>query len=461
MPAPPRMPLWMAAAAAAVVLALAALAWHGVKLLRARSEPPPRTIARRTVVVLPLENAGGSPETEYFSRGLTADLAARLAALRYLSVMPPPARSERDPRDAARALGADLVLQGSAARYDNRFRLRTRLVEAAGGAELAAASFDEPLSKVFDAQAQTVAEIARAMGIPAVPVSGSAPPGRNVQAYDSYLQGRRYLWDSHRADVYELSLKALTKAVQIDPGYALAYAAIAQVHARWYLDIRVEPDRLGWAEAAATRALELAPGLAPAILAFALVRASQADWEEGLEHARKALELGPGDPWTHVALAWMFERRQPPDPESVRQHAEEAIRLAPDLGPAYVELAAALALNGRHSEAEAALHRSLEVMPNSFLPHLGLAQLYLAMSSFASAREKLDTARALVPDAPLPSFYLACLEAAEGRTEEALAAWESAVQKGFQDWELVRRIPYLESIRGEERFTKLFPDAQQ
>ncbi len=458
-PRPVRLPGWVIPAGSLLVVLLAAVAYFSFRTLRLRTaDVRPRLPERRTILVMPFASHR-DPEGEYLARGFTDDLLLHLSALGYLSPVPRPA-SRREARDAARELGADLVLEASLDRAGERLRLAARLTDVATGAELIAPDLERPLQEAAAIPAALAAAIAGVLGIPAVRTAGLGPVSGSAQAYDYYLQGRRYLWDSHRADAYELSGQALARAVQADPGYALAYAALAQVEAQSYWNIRAEAARLDQAEAAASRALELAPDLPEAWLALAQVRACRGDWNQAAAYAGRALEQRSSDAWIHATLSWIYTWRQPPDPDAVRRHAEEAVRLAPDLGPAHVQLARGLAMAGRHGEAGAALERALEWMPNSFLPHLGLAELYLATSRYGPAREELEIAVSLVPDAPLPCFYLACLNAAEGRTEDALEAWEAAAAKGFHEWDLAARIPYLESIRSEERFAQVLDQAR-
>ncbi len=421
MPSPvqPRLPRWILPLAVLVILLLGAAAVWGLRSLRSQPAPPPRVQPRRTVVVFPFENAGGSRDTAYFADAMTDETAARIALLQNLSVLSHLPRATRDPRDAARQLGADLLLQGSVQREAGRGRLSVQLLDSTTGATVWSESQERPIP----------------------------------EAYDYYLRGRAHL----AAFSFDLSLQMLTKALELDPNHAAAYALLAQAHAYHYRYLRSDPARLDQAGLAVERALQVAPDLPETQLALAIFGACQGHWDDALGTAQKSLQIRPHDPWTHLTLSWIYAHRQPPDPDQIREHAEEALRFAPELGSAYVQLAGGLLLAGRLSEAGAALQRALTLMPDSFLPHLGIAELYLSQAQYPQVRQELDTALSLTPEAPLPLFYVACFHAAQGHTEEALTAWEAAVQKGFHDWDLARRLPYLESIRAEERFLALVP----
>ena len=163
-------------------------------------------------------------------------------------------------------------------------------------------------------------------------------------------------------------------------------------------------------------------------MALAVVRECQGNWDAALEAASRALEKHPNDPWTQLTLSSIHTWRRSPDPDRVRGHAEEALRLAPELGPAYVQLARGLILAARHTEADATLQGAAALLPNSSLLRLAGAEYHLGLRQYAQARQELETTLSLTPESPLAGFYLACLEASEDPSEEAQAACEAAQQ---------------------------------
>jgi tetratricopeptide (TPR) repeat protein len=359
------------------------------------------------------ENLSPNPEAAWFADAMSDEVLALLVRLPGVSVAARLPRTTPDARDAARQLGAELLLQGSARREEGRFRLRSRLLDVVTGSELWTRDVDQPLSRILEGPGQAVA----GLGGEAV-----KPPTGHAEAYDSYLRGRALLAGA----AYGSAALALAKAVELDPNFAPAYALLSQVRSYHYRYIRPDPGALDLAAAAADQALRLAPNLPESLVALAILRACHGNWDEALHHATKALEQRPNDPWTQVALSWVQTWRQPPDPEQVRGHAEEALRLAPELGPAYAQLARGLILAGRHTEADAALQRAAALLPGNFLPRLVRAEYHLSLREYPQARQELDTTLFLTPEAPLPRFYLACLQAAEDPTAELLAACEAA-----------------------------------
>jgi adenylate cyclase len=410
------MPRWLVPSALVVALALAVLAFLALRTLRSRTAPPPRVEARRTLALVGLENLSSSPEAGWFAEAMSAELLGEIVRLRTVSVVGCLPRGSADAQDGARQLGAELLLRGGARLEEDRFALRLLLVDAVTGQELWSGELDRPLDRILEAPAWMLSGLG----------PGAAPPATSQpEAYYQYLQGRAML----ARGAYENSAAALAKAVELDPGFAAAHALLAQARAHHYRSIRADPATLDLAAAAAELALRLAPGRPEALVALAVVRGCQGSWNEALESASQALEKSPNDPWIQVTLSWIHTWRQPADLERVRGHAEEALRLAPDLGPAYVQLARGLILTARHTEADAALQRAAALLPDSFLPHLAGAEYHLSLRQYAQARNALETTLALTPEAPLPRFYSACLQAAEDPSEETQTACDAAQEE--------------------------------
>jgi TolB-like protein/cytochrome c-type biogenesis protein CcmH/NrfG len=409
------MPRWLLPSGVLLALALGVLAFLGLRNLRSRTAPKPRPESRRTLAMVSLDNLSPSPEAAWFAEAMSDELLAELVQLRSVSVVARLPRASADAGESARQFGAELLLQGSARLEENRFRLRLRLLEVVTGQEAWSGDLDRPLDRILEALAWMVSGLGPA-AVPATP---------QPEAYYQYLLGRALL---ARA-AYEDSAGALAKAVELDPNYAAAHALLAQARAHHYRSLRPDPATLDLAAAASDQALRLAPDRPESLLALAVVRGCQGNWNEALDSASQALEKRPNDPWIQVALSWIHTWRRPADPDRVRGHAEEALRLAPELGLAYVQLARGLILASRHTEADAALQRAAALLPDSFLAHLAGVEYYLSLQQYAQARSELDTILALTPESPLARFYLACLQAAEDPTEEAQTACQAAQEE--------------------------------
>ena len=88
-------------------------------------------------------------------------------------------------------------------------------------------------------------------------------PTVDVEAYEYYLRGRQFFHQFRRKG-YEFALRMFNRAIGIDPGYALAYAGIADCHSMLFMYFDSNPANLEKADEASRKALELAPDLAEA-----------------------------------------------------------------------------------------------------------------------------------------------------------------------------------------------------
>jgi TolB-like protein/Tfp pilus assembly protein PilF len=298
---------------------------------RAIETPAP---ARPRVAVLYFEPLGSDPDDAFFAAGLTEDLIVDLARLAGLEVA---ARGEvlpyrgrgLPPRTVARELGAAYIVEGTVRRAGLRSRISAQLVHAADGRAIWAERYDRTLEDLFDVQADVSRRIVEALQVTLGPGEREVlerPPTTHREAYERYLQGRT-LADQFRRSSNRLAEQALREALAIDPAFALAYAALA--------DVLVRRVQLGWGD--------------------------RAPLAEARAHAERALALDAGLPQSHVALARVLQMEG--DPAGVLEHLRAADLLEarePELmawiGRTYMGL-------GRWEEALAFLERALTIHP--------------------------------------------------------------------------------------------------
>ena len=230
---------WRRLALTAFGLLLAAPVTTYYLAFRAPSRPataasPPSAPAAPSVAVLPFVNLSDDPGTEYFSDGLSEEILNALAQIPGLRV---PARTSSfafkgKSQDVARigeALRVSSILEGSVRRAGDRVRVTAQLVNAADGYHVWSQTFDRQLKDVFAIQDEIAAAIAGALQVRLA--SGGAPsrqPGStsSAEAYEAYLRGRHALNERTRQAI-EASQGHFRRAVEIDPGYAVAWADLA------------------------------------------------------------------------------------------------------------------------------------------------------------------------------------------------------------------------------------------
>lgn len=297
--------------AAAVTVALLALAavWNDARSRAA--EDATGVPAARSLAVLPFVNMSPDPQNGYFSDGLSEQIISALSHIGGLRVA---ARTSsfalRDDRLDVRAigdtLGVEAVLEGSVRKDGSRLRVTAQLIDAETGYHIWSGEYDRQVADVFAVQEEIAGAIASALEL-RLPRPGTGTRARRVPdlaAYDLYLRGL-YLRNRLSVDALRQATDLLDRAIELEPEFALAYAAKASVVApRIYF--RDVPLGRGVNEmrAAVARALELDPALGEAHVALGILKLFF-DWDwEGAERAlRHAVELTPSDPhaWHHLA----------------------------------------------------------------------------------------------------------------------------------------------------------------
>ena len=264
----PRWGRWAALGGVVALLGLAAVFFRPGRSGAGLAEPG---FARSAIAVLPFQNLSGTPEHAYFAGGLHDELLTQLskvAALRVVSrtsVMRY-AGGTTPLREIARELKVGSVVEGSIQVADGRLRVNVQLIDAATDAHLWADRYDRTLDDAFAIQSDVAQHIVRAVGgaLTSAESRGmTEAPTANAEAYRLYLQGREYFMRPGRLRLdYETAQQLYQRAIQEDSGFALAHAALAEVHGLMHLlRYDLSPERLARLIGEAETAFRLAPDL--------------------------------------------------------------------------------------------------------------------------------------------------------------------------------------------------------
>jgi serine/threonine protein kinase/Tfp pilus assembly protein PilF len=407
---------------------------------RARSGETAREAGLRRVAVLPFENLG-EPDKAYFADGITDEIRSKLATVAGLQVTARTSSAEyahttKPPQEIGRELGVDYLLTGTV-RWDeegsrSRVRVSPELVQAASGASRWQQSFDAPLTDVFRVQANVAERVARELG-----VALAGGQRRHMEkgatgdlgAYDFYLRGR-YAWHQRPTTSLDQARQLLEQAIALDPDFALAHAALADVYIVLPLWTDVPPDQTyPRAKAAALTALKLDSTLAAPFAALGDISAMyEWDWAAADRNFRRSLALDPNNANTHH---WYNEDYLVPIGR-LRDALTEA-RRARELDPLSV------LINGVYGQTlyraglleEAAAHlRGVIALDSGFIASGFLGTVYLFQGRAPEAVPLLE--RAIDPVAR-PSSDLALLGyayAKAGRRRKAEALHRELMERG-------------------------------
>jgi TolB-like protein/class 3 adenylate cyclase len=368
-----------------------------------------------SIAVLPFVNMSRDEENEYFADGLSEELLNVLAKIRGLRVA---SRTSAfsfkgkgvDIPTVAQKLNVATVLEGSVRKSGKRVRITAQLIQVASDSHLWSETYDRELDDIFAVQddiAQSVVKELRAAllgeGLGAAASAEAkadvqaASTGRaeNSEAYRLYLQGRYYLERMTEVDVAR-GVDYFERSIALDPGSALAWTGLSRGY--WTQSgYGWRPVNEGFRQAreAAERALDLAPDLAEAHAALAMVLESHDwDWNGADRHLRRALELAPGNADVLRSVASLA---------GVLGGHEECIKLlrrATTLDPLSSScqrlLGLRCAMYGLLDEADVALRASLDLNPKAGLVHCFLAVTRLLQGRAAEALELAE--REVLPD---------------------------------------------------------------
>jgi TolB-like protein len=364
---------------------------------------------RPIVAVLPFENLSGDAAQDYFSDGLTADIVARLAKHRWLSLIARNTMAQFKGRasptpDIVRATNADYILEGSVQRAHDRVRVNAQLIEAQGGNCLWTERYDRELKDIFDVQddiTQTIAaRIEPEIGAEERRRISGGAGSQDLQAWEYYHLGVSHFFKFTGAD----NLKAqelLQKARELDPDFGDAHAwwAYAVVLGTVYWNTEQTPQLLASALAATTRALEIDGQNAVFYALKARVQLARGEYESAIEGNKIAVELNPSFAAAHCGFADSLTYLGRYD-EAIERF-EKAIALStndPQRWAFYTYGALALILSRNFERALEWTERAAEIPNHQYwtLAHKAVALAYLGRG--AEARHALEAALAEQPE---------------------------------------------------------------
>jgi len=422
----------------------------------------------RSIAVLPFADMSPAKDQDYFCEGISEEIINALAKVDGLQVA---SRSSafafkgknQDIRQVGEQLNVATVMEGSVRKAGNRIRITVQLINVADGYNLWSERYDRELEDVFAVQDEISESIVKALRGVLTEDERRAierPRTDNVEAYDYYLRGRQF-FHQFREKGLQFARRMFARAIEIDPGYARAYAGIADCSSMLYHYWDASEANLEQAESASSKALALAPDLAEAHAARGLALSLGKRYEEAEAELAAAIRLDPKlyEGYYYFGLACFQEGKL----EQAASLFQQASAVRPEDYQSPVLAALCYTGIGRPPhETEAAYRRALTITER----HVELnpddpRALYLGGTCLCrmGQREKGlawgERALALDPEDAGVLYNVACQNAVEGRLDRALEILEKAVENGFGHREWIENDPDLASLRALPRFQAL------
>ncbi len=488
-------------AAAAVVVALVAAALldvltrprHSVPVTATSIVSPSHTGAvlaklEKSIAVLPFVDMSEKKDQEYFSDGLSEELINHLSRNPGLKVIARTSSFQfkgrnEDVRSIAGSLGVAHLLEGSVRKAGQELRVATQLIRASDGVQLWSQTYDRNLADIFKVQDDISDRVAKALNATFAIVEEPIGRETDVEAYNLVLEGNYYKARQSKGSV-EKAVQLYKKAIDLRPGYALAWARLASA----YLDLeaasgtesaednakilgaldralRLDPNLLwgyytraafemeikwDWAAAQADhlRMRALDPGntyLLPSALGdMAMVSGHVA---EALEQYQREIELNPLDPFSlqSIGVASCASDRL----QECLGYRLKLQQLHPDYAGVNAFVGAARLYLGQFPEALDAMEKE----PEEDLRLAGLALVYTAMGKRSESDAALGTLEGRF--AKDDAYEIAQIHAYRGEPDAAFEWLQRAYRARNPKILFIKTDPLLRNLHGDRRFKSL------
>jgi tetratricopeptide (TPR) repeat protein len=438
-----RLAIMSAIAAAVAVIVI------GVPTIRERL-PGPADIAllpvSKQLAILPFVNVGNDAANESFCDGLVETLTSKLTQLepydKLFRIVPSSEvrrESVTSARDALKSFGATLVITGSIQRIADRVRVTINLVDSKTQRQVAAKSIDTEIGDVSTMQDGIVIQTAELLGIrlsgqqrQILVAGGTTVPG----ALEFYLEGQGYLQRYDNAENIDRAIRLLSQAVERDPRYALAHAALGQAYWRKYELIK-DASLIELARKSCDAAMRINDRLASLYITLALISNGTGRHDDAIRYLQRALDLDPvsADAYRELAAAYVASGKS----QEAEATYKKAIEARPSYWAGYNELGTYYFRLGRYTQAEEQFRRLLDLTPDSYRAYSNLGGVYYATGRYDDAASMFEKSIAIKPSGSAYSnlgtvyFYLA-------RYGDAVQSYEQALKVNDRDYRLWKNL---------------------
>jgi len=425
----------------------------------------PAIPAAPSIAVLPFEDMSPAHDQAYLCDGIAEEILNRLAQIENLRVASRTSSFRfRGMPVGASAIGKELnvatVLEGSVRKADSHLRITTQLINVADDFHLWSCSYDRELEHIFEIEAEIATHVASALEVTLGTRSEEeCCTTSSARAYEYYLKGQHFFnrWGTRNMS---FAIQMFEKAVEIDPGYARAWAALADSYAMTCMYWNASKENLEATEHASGKALELLPGLAESHVSRGLSHFVRRHDGEAIAEFETALRLDPD-----LFDAYYFYGRvrfQRGELERAAALFEKAEQIDADDFQAPILLRQIYRSQGRQEDAHQAAHRGveraerrLELNPDDTRAlNLGLGGL-AAMGDKAKTIQFAERSLALDGDNPDTLYNVACGFALIGESERSLDCLERASMRGMAIAEWAGNDSDLQSLHALPRFRQL------
>ena len=408
--------LYRISAVAVLVAAVSSAVWW-----RIRTKPHVYVIA-----VLPLKNLSAEPNSDYFSDSLTDEIIRKLSLIEGLEVRSRTSSfafkdKPRNLAEVSKALGVNLVLEGSVLCSGEKLRIDVNVVRVPDDTTIWSERFDRPLADIVAIQDEISRSIVNELRLKQI--GGQRRYNTKFETYDLYLKAESLAMKPLDQGKSHQAIELFERVIASDGEFAPAYAGIGEIYARLRNPRGYSPDALQKMREMAKKAIDLDPLLAESWATMGIANASDLMWGDAERAFRQSIQLNPNLSQVRRDFALFVLVPEGKLEEAVQQE-RKALELDPLAIDRGVQLGLILTLTGGYDEALALTRQSFEAKPMS----VG-GQVYGHALMLKGRYD--DAMRAFGMQGGISRGYLGCVYAKTGRRAEAeQIAAEDDVAKG-------------------------------
>ena len=332
-----------------------------------RGEKGSDPISAPSIAVLPFVNMSSDPEQEFFSDGISEEILNSLARVKELKVAGRTSSfafkgQNQDLRQVGETLGVDHILEGSVRKAGTTVRITAQLIQVEDGFHLWSDTYDRELTNVFEIQDEIASAILEQMKkhLVGVDINDSMQVAQRTdpRVYDKYLLARQRIYERKQLSI-EAAISLLEQAIEIDPGYAPAYAQLGIANLllseRNYGKLK-QADSDAIAKPYLDKALELDPESAEAWAGIGLYHTNRPTEDPlAIEPLEKALAINPSlidaSNWLQITYGGLGDKLR------ALEILEDMVERDPMYPPGYGNLVAAYNQFGQEEKSWALLDR--------------------------------------------------------------------------------------------------------
>lgn len=449
---------------------------------------------RGRVAILPFTNISAEPTDEYFADGLTEELISTMSKIHELSVISRTSvmQYKNKPKpitEIGRELNAGTILEGSVRKAGNRVRISIQMIDANEDKHLWNENYDREIQDIFSIQSDIASRVADALKVRLLVNERreiERVPTKSPEAYTIYLKGNYQVNKGSPSDI-ERGIKYFELAIEQDPDFALAYAAISESYtaiadeaisaveafpkakeyarraiavnerlAEAHNSLALIAYQYDWNWPEAERefriALELKPNLADGHNWYGRFLASLGRFDEAISEISHAEELDPLSPFVklHSAVVYLIARKY----DRAREICLNLVKAHSDFARAYILLAVLSTLESKYDEAIEEAEKAVSISDEALFKGF-LGYIYGASGRRRQALEVLEGIAAGEYKGYASPFFIALVNFALGNTVDGFKWLENAFAVRSSILPLQHNWPTLDNVRNDPRFREI------